>query len=77
MNREQAVAFANTIVNEWLDTPKNSRGYPVDGWKLPTLAERTEAVTKLAEFLWEPSSVLVAPEPFPTIWATRSEPEEE
>jgi hypothetical protein len=64
MNREQAVAFANAMVNEWLDTPKNSRGYPVDGWKPPTLAERTEAVTKLAEFIWEPAmpTLLVAPE---------------
>jgi hypothetical protein len=64
MNREQALTLANTIIGEWLEAPKNSRGYPVDGWKVPTLMERTDAVAKLAEFLWEPEmpSLLVAPE---------------
>jgi hypothetical protein len=65
MNREQALAFANAIVNEWLEPPKNGRGYPADGWKPPTLAERTEAVTKLAGFLQEPAAPprLVGPDP--------------
>lgn len=56
--------MANTIVGEWLDAPKNSRGYPVDGWKPPSLVERTNAVTQLADFLWEPNydrPLLVAP----------------
>jgi hypothetical protein len=28
MNREQALAFANAIVNEWLDTAEEQPGLP-------------------------------------------------
>lgn len=53
MNRAEALAFADQLVAGWIASPPtNARGYS-DGWKVPTLAERTEAVEKLAAFLWD------------------------
>jgi hypothetical protein len=65
MNRAEALAMANMVVGEWLDPPKNQRGYPVDGWKPTSATERAAIVVQLAEFLWEPEppTRLVAPEP--------------
>lgn len=63
MNREEALAKADAIVTGWIaDPPKNGRGYVADGWKAPSLAERTEAVERLAGFLRAPE-----PEVKPTI----------
>ncbi len=69
MTREDALKLANEVVTAWISNPPtNGRGY-ADGWKPPTVAERTEAVIKLADFLMvpDPPSKLVAPklEPSP------------
>lgn len=67
MNRAEAMAFADQLVTGWIDNPpKNDRGYTRDGWKTPSLKERTDAVEQLASFLWEvegpvPVRKLVAP----------------
>lgn len=54
MTREDAVTKATEIVDAYIkNPPTNSRGY-ADGWKPPTLEERTDSIIKLAEFLWEP-----------------------
>jgi hypothetical protein len=54
VNREDALGKADAIIAAWLTAPTNSRGYPVDGWKAPTLSDRTNAVEQLARFLMEP-----------------------
>lgn len=59
VNRADALDKANALVSEWITTPPmKANGYPIDGWKAPTLKERTEAVKQLADFLWE-----IEPEP--------------
>lgn len=68
MNRAEALDKAKVIVDSWSEAPMKANGYPVDGWKPPTLQERTAAVTQIAEFLWEPapdSPLLVAPSDSP------------
>lgn len=63
MSPEEALKLADAMVSAWLaDPPKNSRGYVADGWKIPTISERAEAVEKLAGFLRVPE-----PEVKPTI----------
>lgn len=55
--------LANEIVSAWVSNPPtNARGY-ADGWKPPTLGERTVSVVQLADFLMvpEPQGKLVAP----------------
>lgn len=54
MNREQALDKADAMVAEWMAQTKNARGYVHDNWKPADPAARTDAVIKLAEFLWEP-----------------------
>jgi hypothetical protein len=54
MNRAEAMALAVKIVDEQCTVPLKSNGYAIDGWKAPSLQEKTEAILKLAEFLWEP-----------------------
>lgn len=65
MKRLEALARATEVVESIGNNPeKNNRGYKVDGWKTPTLAERTEAILKLAEFLMtedQPPTRLVPP----------------
>jgi hypothetical protein len=53
MNREEAIDKAVTIVDAWSIQPTKTNGYPIDGWRAPSLEEKTDAVTKLAEFMWE------------------------
>lgn len=54
MNREEALDKANQLVTEWMEQVKNARGYVHDSWRPADPAARTDAVIKLAEFLWEP-----------------------
>lgn len=57
MNREEALAKATVIV----ESIGNNK---VDGWQTPILAQRTEAILKLAEFLMtedQPPTRLVPP----------------
>lgn len=66
MNRAGALAAATAIVDKASQPVMNERGYKADGWKPPTLAERTEAIVKLAEFLMlpeppEPHGRLISP----------------
>jgi hypothetical protein len=67
MNRDEALGKADALVSAWIaDPPKNGRGYVADGWKAPSLVERTEAVERLAMFLMQPdrpSTNLVPPVP--------------
>lgn len=61
MNRKEAVEMAVKIVDEWCKTPVKSNGYPVDGWKTPTLLmAKTYAVKALADFLWDADDDVVA-----------------
>ncbi len=74
MTRDEALDKANAIVAAWLaDPPKNGRGYIEDGYKAGSIEQRTDAVIKLAEFLWDvaPETKLAAPLPSPTLfgWA--------
>lgn len=46
-----ALEKATAIVDAMSKTPTNDRGYKVDGWRPPSLGERTEAILKLATFL--------------------------
>jgi hypothetical protein len=64
VNREDAVRLATEIVEKMGNTPDlNSRGYKVDGWKAPTVAERADAIVKIAETLIGPQPPsLSAPE---------------
>lgn len=63
MTREEALRLADLMVTGWInDPPKNARGYS-DGWKPPTIAERTEAVERLATFLLGSNTTLAAPLP--------------
>lgn len=56
MTREEAINKATQIVDGLSQPVLNDRGYRADGWKPPTLHERTQAILALADFL-------VAPEP--------------
>jgi len=60
MNRKEAMEMAVEIVEAQSKVPIKSNGYAVDGWKAPTLAEKTDAILKLAEFLWDvpPTNVI-------------------
>lgn len=58
--QEQAVAWAGRAVamdkaRELVDAmstaPVKANGYAVDGWRAPTLDERTDAILRLAAFL--------------------------
>jgi hypothetical protein len=53
MNRKEAMEMAVEIVDKQCVVPTKSNGYTVDGWKAPSLEERTDAYIKLAEFLWD------------------------
>lgn len=59
MNRKEAMEIAVDIVDKWSATPMKSNGYAVDGYKAPTLAEKTNAVKEIADFLWDASDVQV------------------
>lgn len=62
MTREEAIDKATQIVEEMGNTPGlNTRGYKVDGWRTPTIEERTDAILKLAGFLFGPPERVVAP----------------
>lgn len=68
MTRDEAIDTATSIVEKLGNTADlNSRGYKVDGWKPPTLLERTEAILAIASFLATPQPVmrLAAPGSFP------------
>lgn len=51
MTRAEALTLARQTVDGMTVAPLNSRGYPVDGWRAPTLSERTEAILAFANFL--------------------------
>lgn len=51
MTRAEALALAMESVEKLGTPPTNNRGYTADGWRPPTLAERTTAVLAFAEFL--------------------------
>lgn len=51
MSRADALTMAWEMSEKLSAAPVKSNGYPVDGWKAPTLAERTDAILRLAEFL--------------------------
>lgn len=51
MSRAEALTMAQEMTEKLSVAPMKSNGYPADGWKTPTLAERTDAILRLAEFL--------------------------
>ena len=53
MNREEAIDKADALVSAWMEQVKNQRGYVHDAWKPADPAARTEAVLKIANFLYE------------------------
>jgi hypothetical protein len=53
MNRKEAMLLAKELVDSMSIPPTKSNGYAVDGWKAPTLAEKVDAIEKLANFLWD------------------------
>lgn len=62
MTREEAIDKATEIVEAMGNTPsQNNRGYKIDGWRPPTIEERTDAILKLAGFLIGPPERVVAP----------------
>lgn len=67
LGRLEAMEKARQIVDAWIDNPpKKANGYTVDGYRTPTLEERTDAIIKLAEFLWEPTDLPPAQLTFPS-----------
>lgn len=62
MTREEAVRFAAELVEKMGNNPElNNRGYKVDDWKTPTIAERASAIVQIAEVLIGPQSALHQP----------------
>lgn len=59
LSRKEATELAVKIIDEQAKVPMKSNGYPADGWKAPSLAEKVDAIVKLAEFMWEPEDVVV------------------
>lgn len=57
MDRAEAMRMAVEIIDKQATVPMKSNGYAVDGWKAPSLQEKTDAILKLAEFLWEPEDM--------------------
>lgn len=51
MDRATALAEAQKMVDHLSTAPTKANGYVVDGWKAPTLEERTTQVLRLAAFL--------------------------
>lgn len=51
MSRSDALIMAKTMADELCAAPMKSNGYAVDGWKAPTLTERTDAILRLAYYL--------------------------
>lgn len=49
--RARALIDAQEMTEALSKGPTNGRGCAVDGWRAPSLAERTEAILKLAAFL--------------------------
>lgn len=49
--RADAMKAAEEMVARLSTPPTNVRGYTVDGWKAPTLAERTAEILRVASFL--------------------------
>lgn len=62
MKREDAVRTAFELVEKMGNNEElNKRGYKVDGWKTPTMAERADAIEKLADLLMDPEPRFVPP----------------
>lgn len=55
--RQKALAAATAWVDEHSKIETNSRGYPRDGWKEPTLSEKAEVTLRIAEWLLVPTTV--------------------
>jgi hypothetical protein len=62
MNREEAVRLATEIVEKMGNHPDlNNRGYKVDGWRTPTVAERAAAIVQIANTLIDPTPTPAMP----------------
>lgn len=53
MSPAQALDKAAEMVDKLSTVPMKSNGYPVDGWRAPTLGERVQAIRDLAVLLME------------------------
>lgn len=51
IDRAAALERAQAMTDHLADPPMKSNGYVKDGWKAPSLEERTTAVLRLAAFL--------------------------
>jgi hypothetical protein len=51
LDRSDALVRAQEMVDKLSTAPTKSNGYTVDGWKAPTLSERTTQVLRLAAFM--------------------------
>lgn len=51
--RQRAMEFAEALVDRLAAPKMKPNGYPVDGYRTPTLEERTAQILRVAEFIAE------------------------